>query len=511
MDCASGCGGKRVAVACAHCNNALYCNQACADVHFPIHQHVCNDTIENEELLTEYGANETGGVMFFITDRDMKHIVLGRELGGAYAGLYNMFGGQHDKTRLRMETALAEYCEEFGASLYGPGTECGQKPTYRQVLDADKVTVNGTIVIHWLLDKLPDVDKWNANNALVRANKSVSRSYKEMDQIRIFDACTPLPADIVSSFAIHAQLIFVPTLAVVKIDAKITINDISTTFKSRGFYKASKAKLAQLRKQDMWTWLCIQSYVTMSLVNPILHQVKGDWSKFDQTFFGIPRTVKHIKNPLDIFSVWFEPALVQGARIGRPLKDPAGKTVITTKEQLFRYYPMLRAKIDMADKAAFMRAYVNAIQRALVGGPKLTVPITSYRGYTPINLPNTLTLDIDRLHVGQVITNWSFMSVSLNSATSASFVRPGSSCCMLVVIVPKDFPAFMVTSHRGDTSFPVGIVPFEQSEVLLPAGVQVRVEKKYPTVTMPKEGPPKGTITVRMAQVRVIGMAKIKT
>lgn len=159
-----------------------------------------DDFVIRSELETTFKANEAGGVMFLITGikNNKRVILLGRELGGSYKGQYNMFGGRHDKTRRRIDTALAEYCEEFGASAKGGGTQC-DTPKTSDILNAKKIFAGvlvdpkvgphkTTIIILWnLKEKLPTRGGWNANNAKARANAKIPKSYKEMDRLQIFD------------------------------------------------------------------------------------------------------------------------------------------------------------------------------------------------------------------------------------------------------------------------------------------------------------------------------------
>lgn len=158
------------------------------------------------ELSTVYNANEAAGVMFFIVGtRNKKRVVLlGRELGGAYKGQFNMFGGRHDKSRTRAATAQAEWCEEFGASSVSAGTEC-RPPEVWHLKSAKKIFANNrieaggpsktTIVIFWDVgENVTSRKKWNENNRKARADPNVPKSYKEMDRLEIFYLSTLLKA-----------------------------------------------------------------------------------------------------------------------------------------------------------------------------------------------------------------------------------------------------------------------------------------------------------------------------
>jgi len=137
--------------------------------------------------------------MFLVIGRkDGKRVVvLGHELGGAYKGQYNMFGGRHDKRRKRLDTAMAEFCEEFGASVKGAGTQC-DTPAKNAILKSKKIIAGlkpvpqgiakTTIIILWDVgSNVPKRTIWNSNNAKARQNTNIPRSYKEMDKIQIFD------------------------------------------------------------------------------------------------------------------------------------------------------------------------------------------------------------------------------------------------------------------------------------------------------------------------------------
>lgn len=155
------------------------------------------------ELQQRYEPNEAAGMMFLIIGRKAgrRVVLLGRELGGAYKGQYNMYGGRHDKSRTRAETAQAEWCEEFGASAENPRAKlCKGTPSLDALNKAPKIWANlrlekggpskTTIVILWDLGKgaqAVSVKRWNEYNAEARANPQMPKSYKEMDRLAIFD------------------------------------------------------------------------------------------------------------------------------------------------------------------------------------------------------------------------------------------------------------------------------------------------------------------------------------
>lgn len=156
------------------------------------------EDILNMELSQTYEANRAAGVMFLIVGKknNQRVVLLGRELGGAYKGQFNMFGGRHDKSRTRAETARAEWCEEFGASSLGPGTDCAAPEVWilkkaKKIFANNRIEKDGpsktTIVILWDVgNNVTSRKKWNANNLKARQNPNVPKSYKEMDRLEMF-------------------------------------------------------------------------------------------------------------------------------------------------------------------------------------------------------------------------------------------------------------------------------------------------------------------------------------
>lgn len=259
----------------------------------------------------------------------------------------------------------------------------------------------------------------------------------------------------------------------------------SSRFRRRGFYKQSKLLLETLRETDMFNWLCLQSYMTTPVINSLLFRVNGDWTKFDQTFGDVINTHYRVKkysdpkDPYNIYNTFFKAMIVESAKVNKFLLDSTGGGVIESKEDLLRHYPDVKTFIEMEDKAKFTLEYALAIQSAILSIPKLINPIQSYRGYTPLNIPDTLTLDVENLEVGQEITNWGFMSVSLDSRVSAAFLKPALKCCMLKIKIPANMPAFLIQSDPSDPVFPESLAPFEgEQEILMPAGTVVRIIKK---------------------------------
>ena len=72
-------------------------------------------------------------------------------------------------------------------------------------------------------------------------------------------------------------------------DGRSDIEEISAEFsevKKQTFYKASMKKLRQLRRKNVFAWMCILSYKSTPVINNILFKVNGDLSKIDQNFMG---------------------------------------------------------------------------------------------------------------------------------------------------------------------------------------------------------------------------------
>jgi len=292
--------------------------------------------------------------------------------------------------------------------------------------------------------------------------------------------------------------------------------DIS--FRKRGFYKASVAKMRGLFRKDIFTWMCLMSFKTSPLINNILFQVKGDLTKLDQKYNGVvtgkPKTATMLKgerDPYSIFATFFKLALTQAVMLGRPLKNPKTGSVITKKRQLFEAFPSLRRPLTMRDKAAFVRLYVKALQNVIYSIPKLRVPLQTWRGYKPLNIPDSMSLDVRSMRVGQEITNWAFMSVSLDSRVSTLFMNPDAVCCMVTIMIPAGFSAFLISGDSGDPNFPKDITPWYQMEVLLPVGCVFRVAKLYPTAPLFDTTNRNEMVYSYMATLVLSGIRRIKT
>jgi 8-oxo-dGTP pyrophosphatase MutT (NUDIX family) len=511
--------------------DVLYCGNECADVHWHAGHHafarVGGDIqdVLNRELETMYDAGAAGGVMFLLRLQGSGgKIVLGKERGGQYRGQYNMFGGKHDVKRTRMETALAEYCEEFGAPLGPRGAEgevdgCFMRPMPSELLAAKKIFSGliapnkgeehaATIII--LLDiPLPPsgedqfVQQWNANSAAIRANSNVTHSYKEMSTVALFtvdELLNMTPHKKVSYFTLktvkemHAMGYIstahstMPAAAgIALIEARERKPNPSGDFHKRGFYLYSKKRLAYLRSHDIFTWLCLQSYMTSSLINPILFRVNGDWrlTSFDNQFSNIAAGIKLTPNsggnPYDAFDVFFAPMLYQAKYIGLPLRSAKrGGAPITTRQEFFTEFPSLYDWIVKPSPREFTRSYIQAIQRTILSVPPLRSPIgRSYRGYKPLNADNSLVMDITKMRVGQEFINWGFMSMSLDSSISAAFsgAASGGTCCMLEITIPAGVSVFMISSDAKDITFAERLTPYTQLEILMPAGTVLKITR----------------------------------
>jgi hypothetical protein len=102
------------------------------------------------------------------------------------------------------------------------------------------------------------------------------------------------------------------------------------------------------------------------------------------------------------------------------------------------------------------------------------VSLQAWRGYKPVTVANSLSLNPSNHKMGSVITNWGVTSISLQSNISAGFAALDQACCMMQLTVPADFPVFLLTSDDTDTQYPSLPTPFHEMEVLLPAGTQIQ-------------------------------------
>ena len=255
-----------------------------------------------------------------------------------------------------------------------------------------------------------------------------------------------------------------------------------TSFRTRGFYTESIKLMKRYLATDMFTWMCFQSFKTSPVINAMLFKVNGDLTKLDDKFGDVIKTKARVAaaskggNQYSIFNTFFATCLQEAYAVGRPLLDPRTHAPIFDERTLVQAYPQIAPMLRMRN-SAFTRLYVMTINNAINSIPKLVKPVKGWRGYSPLNLPNTLTLDTSHLKVGQEITNWAFMSVSLDSRVSTLFLNLTKRCCMLRVTIPAGFPVFMISSDSSDFNYPQDLSPWRQMEILLPVGCVFRVTR----------------------------------
>lgn len=153
----------------------------------------------------------------------------------------------------------------------------------------------------------------------------------------------------------------------------------------------------------------------------------------------------------------------------------------------------------------------NSIPRSPKGQGR---EIRGFRGYAPIGLPNTLTLRPSQMQVGQEITNWGFMSISLDYRVSTLFVgkKTNPGCCFLDISVPSNFPAFLVSSDSSDRNFPEDLTPWKQLEILMPVGCVFRVMKTTGESPVPlNTNDPGGIVYTPIAYLTLVRIAKKRT
>lgn len=294
------------------------------------------------------------------------------------------------------------------------------------------------------------------------------------------------------------------------------------SFKKRSYYRASAKKIRWLRRKRIFAWMCLVSFKTSPLINAILFKVNGDLTKLDQTFMGVvkekARTAKLATgvpgDPYPIFHSFFKLMLVQGVERGRPLRNPKTGQPIVRKRDFVKAFPKMRRYLEMRDKALFVRHYVYALQSTITSLHRTKSPTYFFRGFRPLGIPNTITLSPSQMYVGQEITNWGFMSVSVDSRVSTLFTDSANHCCMLEVIIPSTFPVFIISSDISDKSFPQDPTGYHQMEILLPVGSVFRVTKAgggantYKSYRTPwKENP---MHTFATAQLVLIGMKPLR-
>lgn len=276
---------------------------------------------------------------------------------------------------------------------------------------------------------------------------------------------------------------------------------IDHSYKKRGFYRASNKLLQTLWTQNFFQYLCIISYMTSPLINRLLWEVDGSWSK-----------LKSKKYQGTIYEMYFSKTIAQGYGDGVLLTDPSRTIAITSEAQLLYFYPQLVPYLNRPNDGDFAALYTQQIQQAIYRIPRLKRPLITYRGYAPIDVPNSLSLDIDKYRIGQTITNWGFTSISLDSRVSAHFVvirDPKLICCMMKITIPAGFPALMVSSDSSDKKFFSTLIKWTQQEILLPVGTKFRIDKRigkktYTTYISGRK------VNLKTVKVTVVGIENFK-
>lgn len=283
----------------------------------------------------------------------------------------------------------------------------------------------------------------------------------------------------------------------------------NTGYRNEDFYKDSAKQLSRLKRDDVFAFLCLSHYGQQSAINQILFLAKGDWSLIDKHFDIIPN-FKRMRDPRDSydqFSKFYESMLQLAPQFKHPFTDKTGKRIITNKTDLLKYYPEMKPYLDMKNKVMFVRLYISAIQGAILGMPGLKLPFKGFRGYGPLNVPDSLSMDVTKYKPGDRIINWGLGSISLISAVSAGFARSDLQCCMMEVSVPQGFPVLMITSDKNDTSFPGIPTAWRQLEILTPAGTIYELGKRLGKKPYRPFNQPGKTIMLETIKVKIVGVA----
>lgn len=331
------------------------------------------------------------------------------------------------------------------------------------------------------------------------------------------EKCLTVPNDVLITSCNDAEWLRDVTLDIgaLNLPNQPPAKDIS--FRKRGFYKASVKKMNNLFKEDLFAWLCIMSFKTSPVINYILFQVNGDLTKLDQTFNGVvaakarvASATKYEKDRYSIFATFFKNMLKQALEIGRPLRHSKTRKVILKKRDFLSAFPSLRRLLSMRDKAEFVRIYVYTLQKTIYSIPKLKKRINAWRGYKPLNIANSMSLDVRKMRIGQEITNWAFMSVSLDSRVSTLFLDHKKTCCMVTIIIPPGIPAFLISGDSGDPLFPKDITPWYQMEILLPVGCVFKVVELLPYKTLYETTNANEGLYSHTAVLMLTGIRKLK-
>lgn len=276
-------------------------------------------------------------------------------------------------------------------------------------------------------------------------------------------------------------------------------------FLRRGLYKSSLQQIEWAYKNDILAWFGVQHYLAYSHINAPLFKVNGDWSKFNNDFNGMKTPSPGL--PRTKFYVFFYHALQWQRKTNRFIEN---NQYIETEADLLRAFPKLQKYFKMSN-SRFMFEFVVHFQNLIQSVPPSRFPTNAFRGYTAINIPNTLSVDIGSLKIGQEITTWAFMSVALDATIAARYAQSG--CCFLRLTIPPGFRFMQLSGYNNDSNFEnVNLSTLQQTEAVLPAGTIVRIDKIYYPSTIPAVSfsGQNFSVNTKSADVTVIGVARKK-
>jgi len=281
------------------------------------------------------------------------------------------------------------------------------------------------------------------------------------------------------------------------------IVELRPKFEKTMFYKASVQKMKSLYDKDIFAWFAFQTYLTNRFINTILFAVKGDWSKFDNSFG------KNVRDDPDAkFNLFYQRVLERWQSV-RDVRLGAARVQILSRKHLLIAYPQLRQYFSMSN-ARFTYEFATVMQQTILSMPPLEASITVWRGYTPLNLPGTLAMDLRTFRVGQKITTWGFMSVAINKSIAERYVgMQHPTCCFLRILIPKDAKFFLISGGKNDVNYEAySLAIKEQTEILLPAGTILKITEIHKTkIAIQPLGNKSSTL---WADAMVVGMANIK-
>lgn len=198
------------------------------------------------------------------------------------------------------------------------------------------------------------------------------------------------------------------------------------------FYKDSLDLLRRVKDSDPFLWICLRSYVESPNINSLMHKIEYEWDT------GIP-----VKGYVDPYTLLFN-----------PLQDP-----------------ILRS-IEGLSYRQVLRRYMTSIQSLILDQmPVLAEELVLWRGYVPVG--KGLAAHPSDYTEGQEVTNWSFLSCSLEQVMAVKF--SDGPCCMMRITVPAGGSAVQITGGRNQEWVPG--LRHRQSEVLLPAGTTLRIDR----------------------------------